>query len=205
MKMSEVELRDLYWGRGLSCVDIAATVSRDPKTVWSWMKSYGIETRHRGHNDAVWLKPGNKSCVGRTITPKTREKLRLARVADGSKGLFRPDGSHVLKGRRGADHPSWKGGSTPARQAFYASEEWKSACVAVWHRADARCERCGMDHRAIDRNRIKFHVHHVASFSAFPDLRADQNNLRLLCAPCHRWVHGRENINGDFLEGKNAT
>lgn len=39
--------------------------------------------------------------------------------------------------KRGELHPSWRGGVTADRQAFYASQEWKSACSAVWKRARA--------------------------------------------------------------------
>lgn len=190
----------------MSANDIAATVGRNSKRVWEWLKSDGVTTRPRGHDDRQHFKPGHSAGVGRKHSDDTKRKLREARIADGSKGLFRDDGSHVLKGRRGSDHPSWRGGGTPERQAFYASDEWKSACRVVWRRADARCERCGLDHRSVDRQAIKFHIHHIAGFSAFPDLRAQPDNLKLLCAPCHRWVHSRDNINNEMLEGtKNAA
>lgn len=199
MKLTQDELQSLYWDQGLSCVDIGRMVGRDPKTVWAWMKSYGMETRPRGSDERQHFKKGHNLCVGRVMPDSAKEKLRQARLADGAKCLFKPNGDHVLKGRRGKDHPSWQGGSSPARQAFYASDEWKSACVKVWHRADAKCERCGMDHRTIDREKVKFHVHHIYGFARFPHLRADENNLALLCAPCHRWVHSKANTDKEWI------
>lgn len=199
MKLTQEELHDRYWVQGQSCVDIARDVGRDPTTVRSWMKSYGMETRGRGQDTRQHFKHGHKLCVGRLIPTDMREKLRQARLSDGSKGLFKPNGDHVLKGRRGAEIHSWKGGVTPERQAFYASEEWKEACRSVWQRADAKCEKCGLDHRHIDRDAMKFHVHHVASFAKHPERRADPENLKLLCAPCHRWVHSNANTENLFL------
>ncbi len=199
MKLTQDELQSLYWDQGLSCVDIGAMVGRDPKTVWLWMKSYGMETRPRGSDERQQFGKGKEVARGWFHSEETKERIRQARIADGSKCLFKPNGDHVLKGRRGKDHPSWQGGSTPIRQSFYASDEWKSACVIVWHRADAKCERCGLDHRTIDRRKIMFHVHHIYSFTRFPELRADENNLALLCAPCHRWVHSKSNTDKEWI------
>lgn len=189
----------MYLRDGMSAVDIGRIVGRHPKGVWNWLKDWGIPTRPRGADGRQHFAKGHKICVGRKHTDATKEKLRQARIADGAKCFFLPNGNHVLKGKRGAEVHSWKGGVTPLRQAFYSSDEWKAACVHVWSRADAKCERCGLDHRFIDRSKAKFHVHHVASFAKHPALRSDPDNLRLLCAPCHRWVHGKLNFNNDFI------
>ena len=79
------------------------------------------------------------------------------------------------------------------------SEEWKKAVKFVWARSDAKCERCGKDHRAVaDRKRDAFDIHHIISFQYRP-LRTDPSNLVLLCEPCHYWVHSRRNVNREFL------
>lgn len=190
-------LYEQYVVLGRTANDIAAEVGRDAKRVWEWIRDYSIETRPRGSHEPNLFKRGHRLCVGRVLSAAHREKLRQSRIADGSKGLFR-NGVHVLKGRTGAAHPRFKGGLTPERQAFYASDAWKAACVAVWHRADAKCERCGLDSRGLDRRVHKFHVHHIVSFQVRP-LRAVPSNLALLCAPCHRWVHSRANIEGELI------
>lgn len=199
---SDEWLRQKYEVEGLGANAIAKIVGRHPKRVWEWLRDAGIATRPRGHVKANWFDRGHKLGVGRTISDEHKEKLREARRLDGSKGLFR-DGQHVLKGRTGASHPRFKGGLTPERQAFYGSEEWKAACRVIWERADAKCERCGLDHRTVDRSTIKFHIHHIVTFQV-RELRAVPSNLALLCAPCHRFVHSRKNISHEFIGGHNA-
>lgn len=193
------QAEQMYLREGMSAVDIGLKIGRDAKSVWNWMKDWGIPMRPRGADERQHFAKGHKICVGRVMSAEARSKISAARIADGSRCFFLPNGDHVLKGKRGADHPSWRGGSTPVRQAFYASDEWKSACVTVWHNADAKCERCGIDHREIDRSKLKFHVHHIQSFTTVPELRADPKNLKLLCAPCHKWVHSKENTENVFI------
>lgn len=98
--------------------------------------------------------------------------------------------------RRGELNPRWLGGVTPERQAFYTSQEWKSACSAVWKRDNATCQRCQL-HRN-DQPDMPFHIHHIVSF-AVEKLRADTDNLVLLCEVCHQFVHSRRNVDGEFL------
>ena len=31
------------------------------------------------------------------------------------------------------------------------------------------------------------------------EMRADENNLILLCVDCHRWVHSNENIDKEYI------
>lgn len=104
--------------------------------------------------------------------------------------------------KRGELNPHWLGGVTPERQSFYVSQEWKTACSAVWKRDDAKCRRCGLDWR--DSKGIPFHIHHLVSF-AVKESRAEVSNLILLCEICHNFVHSRKNINHEFLpEGGKA-
>jgi hypothetical protein len=190
-------LFEQYVVRGRTANEIAAEVGRDAKRVWEWIRDYGIQTRPRGSHEPNLFKRGHRIGVGRVIGEAHREAIRQARKRDGSKGLF-PNGVHVLKGRTGARHPSFRGGLTPERQAFYGSEEWKLACAAVWRRADAKCERCGLDHRTIDRRTVPFHIHHIVTFQV-RELRATVSNLVLLCRPCHVFVHSRRNLTGEYI------
>jgi 5-methylcytosine-specific restriction enzyme A len=198
--ITKEQAEQMYLRDGMSAVDIGKAVGRHPKGVWNWLQDWGIPTRPRGADERQHFAKGHKTNVGMKMPDSQRAAISAARKADGSKGLFRANGDHVLKGVRGDKHPSWKGGCTPIRNAFYGSDEWKIACVEVWHKADAKCERCGLDHRKIDRKKLAFHIHHIASFSIYPDLRADPENLKLLCAPCHRWVHSRLNTENLFIK-----
>ena len=191
-------LRRKYIDEGLDCTQIGLIVNRDPKSVWSWLTGSGIQTRPRGSFEGVKFKKGQESAFkGKSHTPENKELIRAARLKDGRVPYLK-NGKHHLVGKRGADTPNWKGGLTPERQAFYSSREWAESCKAVWHRADAKCERCGLDHRTIDRKKMSFAIHHIRSF-AIRELRAEVSNLALLCRPCHLWVHSKKNVNKEFL------
>jgi 5-methylcytosine-specific restriction endonuclease McrA len=99
--------------------------------------------------------------------------------------------------RLGELNPNWRGGVTADRQSFYASQEWKSACSAVWKRDQATCQRCGLVHDTDPG--VPFHVHHITSF-AVKELRAEASNLLLVCEPCHQWIHSRRNVNREYLQ-----
>lgn len=110
-------------------------------------------------------------------------------------GLSGPD--NPMWNRLGELNPRWLGGVTDERQAFYASQEWKSACSEVWRRDKATCQRCGLVHA--DDPGVPFHIHHVTSFSV-KELRAEASNLLLVCEPCHQWIHSRRNVNREYLQ-----
>lgn len=191
-------LRRLYVDEGLSMVDIGKRFERDPKTILYWMRKHGIPTRPRGSYVAVHFAPGHKRNLGRKRSPAEVASIRAATIARGAVPYLR-NGVHWLAGQPPSANGRWKGGLTPERQAFYRSAEWKAACKAVWSRADAKCERCGKDHRMRDRKREpKFHVHHIVSFQV-RELRAEPSNLALLCRDCHMFVHSKANTTCEFI------
>lgn len=193
-------LRCLYVDEGIDMVEIGRRFERDPKTVFWWMRAADIPTRSRGSNPKTQFKAGQRSAfAGRTHGPVALAKLAEAARRDPRLPHLK-GGAHWLKGTQGAINPNWKGGATPERQEFYRSQEWKAACCVVWARADARCERCGKNHRERDRRtEPKFHIHHIVSFQV-RELRAEPTNLTLLCRPCHLWVHSNANVNDDHLQ-----
>lgn len=194
--VSDEWLRQKYEVEGLSAVDIAKLVDRDPKSVWTWLKWAKIETRGRGQDERQHFKRGAISpFTGRAHSHESRLKISASNMG---KPKIPKGPKHHWAGKTGVSHPSWKGGLTPERNAFYSSLEWKSACKAVWHRADAKCERCALDSRSVPAKSRRFHIHHVVSFQV-RESRADPDNLILLCAPCHRFVHSKENINNDMI------
>jgi hypothetical protein len=145
----------------------------------------------------------SKSVIFRAVTRfgiPTRDN-RYYRLKDGRKPYLK-NGVHHLKGKPPSEHPNWKGGLTPERQSFYASAEWKESCKAVWHRADARCERCGIHHNEA-ATRGTFHIHHIITFMV-RELRAKVSNLVLLCKKCHKFVHSKQNTYREFIGEKNA-
>lgn len=170
--------------------DIAREIGRDSKRVWAWLRDYGIELRPRGTDYGQNFKPGQSSAfAGHTHTEANRKRLSDARLHDGRVPYLK-DGVHWLHatGRKPA---SWRGGVTPERQAFYTSPEWRAAVKEVWARDNATCQRCTKRHNG-SRSGGAFHIHHIVSFQV-EALRADTENLILLCAECHRFVHGKRN------------
>lgn len=192
--VTEEWLRDAYCTRGMDCTQIAEVVGRDSKTVWNWLRGYGIETRRRGTT-------GNHvHSIGapRTLTESGRLKLsaaaKAARAADGRIPCMK-GGKHWLH-HDGAVHPNDKGGITPERQSHYASQEWKDAVKAVWKRDGFACVRCSSDLR---HKRGECAIHHIVGF-ANVELRSTVSNLVLLCKPCHLWVHSNQNAQKEFIK-----
>lgn len=192
--VSEEWLRDAYLVQKLDCTQIAKIVNRDSKSVWNWLKEFGIETRKRGTTGNHIYSIGVPRVLSEAGRKSLSEKGRAARLADGRRPYIK-DGKHWLH-HEGAVTPNWKGGITPERQAVYASPEWKAAVKTVWGRDGFACVRCAMDLR---HARGACAIHHVKSF-ANKDLRTEPENLVLLCKPCHLWVHSRKNVNKEFIK-----
>lgn len=177
--------------------DIAKTENKDAKTIWTWLKKLGIETRSRGGaSSSGSFKKGSNVWEGKKHTDETKLKIRNARLKDGRVPYLK-NGEHWLKNISNEKHPNWKGGLSADRQSIYASQEWCDAVKAVWKRDKAVCQRCGKNHND-ELNRGNFHIHHIVSFMV-RELRTDVNNLVLLCKDCHKFVHSKKNINKEFI------
>lgn len=105
-----------------------------------------------------------------------------------------PGKSNGMYGRRGTEHPGWKGGITPERQTFYRTAEWKRASNAVRLRDKNTCQHCGKPAPRGHRG----HIHHIIPFYESPELRADINNLVVLCVKCHNKLHEHRDAEGRF-------
>jgi hypothetical protein len=220
--VSKEWLEQKYVVEKLGTVQIARLVNRHPKRVYEWLVNLGIPLREKWqgnvpprkpYHNAEWLKEEyevkgrtlaniGEECAATSITilkylrkhgiasRTTAESCKLAGTRLGLRGPKNP-----MFGKRGADVPSWKGGCTPERQAFYSSEEWAKVSQQVWKRDNATCQRC------FTRKQLKsqrFCIHHLVSF-AVKELRAELSNLVLLCEPCHNWIHSNANVNREFI------
>lgn len=187
-----------YIIEGLDCVEISKIVHRNSKRVWEWITDYGIPTRKRGYAEPNnHFKKGQSWWTGKKHPPEFSEKLRNIRLND-KHYPKKPDGTPYWKGKKGEETNNWKGGITPERQVEYDKKEWKSIVVKVWHRDNAICRRCGLDHRIVNREEVQFAIHHIVSFQD-KKLRYALDNLVLLCRPCHLFVHSNANVNKEFL------
>jgi transcription elongation factor Elf1 len=189
-------LIDQYVTQAKPANQIAREIGRNAKGVWGWIVSYGIPTRQRGHNVGQLPKDGS-TFRGKHHTPESRKAMSELAKASG-RVPYDPSVGSYMKGRKGPDTPNWKGGITPERQAFYATDEWREVVKAIWLRANAHCERCGVHHNTAIR-RGTFHVHHIVSFKV-RELRMVLSNLVLLCKSCHYFVHSAANINSEFIK-----
>lgn len=190
-------LYEQYVTKGRTANDIAKEIGRDSKRVWEWIRDYGIETRKRGYGDnSVWFTKGQESAFkGHRHTEENKEKQRQRRLEDGHVPYL-VNGKHWLK-QEGKRSPAWKGGVTPERQAIYSSEKWRDAVKEVWRRENATCQRCGK--RQNEDREHKFHLHHLYPFADHPQLRANPDNLALLCRDCHLFVHSKKNTEREFM------
>jgi hypothetical protein len=143
-----------------------------------------IATEHGVTENAIlfWL-------TKHAIPRRTMHEVRRRKYW-GSTGPKNP-----MHGRCGAKNPRWIDGSSPERQRLYAQSFWKQLVQEVYRRDGFRCRRCASPHTR--RNRL--HAHHVKPWAGHPTARFDLTNLLTVCAPCHQWIHSRENLRREFL------
>ena len=189
-------LEQKYLVERMTSPDIAKIVHRNSGRVYQWLRDYGIPTRHRGYgvdSPQRYL----PSMLGHHHSDATKERLRQARLMDGHVPYLQ-NGIPYMRGRFAELHHNWKGGVTPERQSFYCSQEWKDSVKVIWKRDNSICRRCGLDNRIVDRETIRFAIHHIQGFQN-RESRANPDYLVLLCTPCHRFVHSRANTSKEFL------
>lgn len=191
-----------YWIENLSMVDIGNILERDPKTILYWFRKFNISTRPRGHNRDENLRNGRP--FGWNHTEETKEKIGKASRERGAVPYLK-NGKHWMDGMKPEDHPNWKGGLAPERQALYSTKEWLEVIPRIWKRDNAICQRCGLDARDVYWKERKFHTHHIVPFADSIELRAKPSNLVLLCSGCHNWVHSNDNVNKEFLREVNEA
>lgn len=112
------------------------------------------------------------SLRGRTLPEEQKQKIRATLIRIG----HRPDPN--LPVLRGPDHPSWKGGTRPARQADYRNPAYVAFRKTVLERDDWTCQDCGTRGGRLE-------VHHIKSWAEHPDLRYEPDNGMTLCRSCH--------------------
>ena len=141
------------------------------------------------NNILYWL---NKHSIPRRTISETRQVKHWG-LTGSKNGMY---------GATGDKNPNWKGGVTADRQAFYVSQEWKRLNQKVWARDKATCQNC----KKICKKKggKSWHIHHMISFQD-EDYRSRLDNLVLFCRECHRWVHSKGNINGDWIIERECT
>lgn len=183
----------------LGTYEIGKLIGRNPKRVYEWLIGYGIPTRKKSDSIAEMnrrestRRKRSDSSKRRKVTDESRGKMSLSKR--GIPNLKIRGAGNGMYGRRGARSPQWSGGTTPERQALYSSIEWKNVIEKVWKRDNGICSKCQKKYIWGDQ----FHIHHIKSFSLYPELRSELNNLVLLCSDCHHWVHSAKNVGKEFI------
>lgn len=159
-------LQELYQSK--SMLEIANHFGVGETIVFKRLKEHGIELeQHKNHR----LKPG------RVFTEA--HKLAISNA-------------HKAKAAYGEKNPNWKGGLaaiTLRARGSWQYREWKVNSLA---RAGYKCECCGVVDAKVCECcgvKVRLHVHHVKSFSKYPESRFDPENSEVLCPQCHRERH----------------
>lgn len=187
----------------------------EKKKLW-WASKTPEEKEHILRGAHVKGKVGILSPrYGKKHTEESKRKMSLARMGKG-RGVKSPEHckrlSEALKGRKCSEHtkqvaskthkgkkipphlilemserfkgdknPSWIDGRSKVAQSFRNTVEyslWRSAVLA---RDNWTCQKC-------NKRGGKLHVHHIKSFSQFPELRVAIDNGQTLCPMCHAIV-----------------
>ncbi len=102
----------------------------------------------------------NHPWAGKHLSEEHREKIRLANL-----------------GERGNN---WRGGVWKSQpQSERKSARYKRIRTKVFERDGYTCVLCG-------NSGCELHVDHIKSYSKYPALRFEKENLRTLCVPCHK-------------------
>ena len=159
-------LNDLY--QTMSMLEIAKLFGVGETVVFNRLKEYGIELeQHKNHR----LK------TGRVFTEA--HKLAISNA-------------HKAKAAYGEKNPNWKGGLATESLRVRGSWQYREWKVNSLARAGNVCECCGVVDGKICECcgvKVKLHVHHIKSFSKFPESRFDPENSEVLCPRCHRERH----------------
>ena len=129
--------------------------------------------------------------------PRGKKRKYPARTREHKRNL-----SRAFTGRwAGEKNPHWKGGVHQVNLSLRGSGEYKQWKLAALELANYQCQSCGVAHNKVCKccgMKARLHVHHVKSFSAFPDSRFDPKNSEVLCLKCHN--HRHDGKLGELLE-----
>ena len=114
---------------------------------------------------------------------KQTKKHRI-NMSKALKGKVSKNHARYWLGRKGKDHPSWKGGSSGIHPTIF--KRFGRNPKIVFERDNYQCQECG------SREDLTIHhKDHNGRNSKNPN--NDLNNLITLCRSCHSKIHGKEN------------
>ena len=135
---------------------------------------------------------GNKNCFGRKYSEYTLKKMRESAKREGTgkwnKGTIwtKERIAKISKTKTGKPQPwntgkkhhNWKGGLTPIIQKERGSIRYRKWVKDIFKRDNYTCVLCGQYGGQLN-------VHHIKSFTHYPNLRYVFSNGKTLCKKCH--------------------
>jgi hypothetical protein len=160
------EMRGLY--QTMTMKQMAEHYGVGETVVWNRLKEHGIGLEGSG--------PYGHRHDPRPHSLEAKERMSQA---------------HLGK-RQGADNPNWRGGAALKHYRLRQSAPYRRWKEASLERANFQCQDCGVKHQSpcgCCGTSITLHVHHLHSFSRYPEIRFDPENSEVLCPKCHHSRH----------------
>lgn len=121
--------------------------------------------------------PWNKGIKGIRKGYKHTEETKI-KISKAHKGKKCPK-----RAKFGNKNPNWKNGATPINRLLRKRTDYKEFRNKIFKRDNYTCKYCG-------KNGIYLQIHHIKSWSDYPELRFDENNIITLCLNCHEKTNG---------------
>lgn len=178
-------LQELYWERGLSCVEIGKILGVANISVLRYMRREGIKSRTLSEARSLAAKKYPNSEKQRE---SARRQAHIARAGQTPESFRKMVATRKEKGVNycsGPDNHMWRGGTTPRlRMRVWINRARECYERDGWLCGDCRCECLSANEaQEIDpKRRVQAH-HIVARRNGGND---ELENLVTLCLSCHR-------------------
>lgn len=126
----------------------------------------------RGENSPFWKEKPARICKGCGV----EFKVENWRLKNSGRGKYCTK-KCLIEHRVGENSTNWQGGIDKVNRRIRGRKEILAWRRAVLERDGYKCVHCGATE--------KLETDHIKSFALYPALRADINNGRTLCRPCH--------------------
>lgn len=124
------------------------------------------------------------SRMGRIFSEETKQKLSNAKKGK----LFSDEHKQkISEAQTGEKNNNWNGGITTQNTKIRFGCAYKEWRIAVFKRDRYTCIKCNAKNG--NGKAIKFHAHHIKSFSDYPELRFEISNGLTYCKDCHKQIH----------------
>ncbi len=151
-----------------------------------------IEARHKAGTTIMNCEYCGRECLVHMARVRkgwrycSWECRRKAMVGDNAPNA---GGGEWMRGENNINYRHGKSAETLHRNLTLVNQ-WRRR---VFARDNYVCQRCGYDKGHILK------AHHIHLWSKFLELRYELSNGITLCDDCHKWVHGKENINQEYI------